>query len=267
MSKTGFRPETDGFAFVNSWQYDEQEKTEIRELLQVGLQSTREVLRHLPGGPLLLFVLGDLRSEVTTWVNDALVEPYGLCGGMAFAAADYFRSDTHIPRGAQNDRPTRDTPEGKALRQYIRGRLLDSLLLNGVTFLAWMANLHGLADWGPLRGGPGWLRNESQKHWRLLKQHIDGGNPWPIGLVGETRDPTLNHQVLAYGYEDSSDGTGTIYVYDMNCPGEEQTLALDFRGEALTAKEDCGSSKRGGLRGFFCEAYLPEPEPPAIDWP
>jgi hypothetical protein len=100
-------------------------------------------------------------------------------------------------------------------------------------------------------------------HWRHLKRHIDAGEPWPIGLVGTTKDPFTNHQVLACGYDERGDGRGTIYIYDMNCPGAEQTIELDFRGESLLADESCPGG-RGSLRGFFCEDYTPS-QPPSVN--
>ena len=74
MSKTDFRPETHGFAFVNSWRHDEEELEEVRTVIQDAISNTRALMSYLPGGLLLSFILGDLRTEVTTWVNEALVE-------------------------------------------------------------------------------------------------------------------------------------------------------------------------------------------------
>ena len=81
--------------------------------------------------------------------------------------------------------------------------------------------------------------------------------------MGTTNDPFSNHQVLATGYDDDGGGRGTIYLYDMNCPGAEQTIRLDFSGESLLAEESCLGA-RGKLQGFFCEEYLPV-RPPALD--
>jgi hypothetical protein len=267
MPRTAFRPETHGFAFVNSWQLDAEEVDEVRSVFTNGIADTRKILRRIPGGRLLWRALRDVRTEMTTWINESLVEPYGLCGGMAFAALDYFRRDLELPRGAERGLPTNYTSDGQQLREYLRKRLIDSLGLNVGTFLSWMAIQHRISPKGVLRGGPGWLLAESKKQWSILKKDVEAGRPRPIGLVGTANDPTLNHQVLAYGYDDPGDGTGTIYLYDMNCPGREQTIQLDFRGKVLEAEEDCRSSGRGSLRGFFCETYIPELNPPRIDWP
>ena len=271
MPKTNFRPETHGFAFGNRWEHDQEETDEVRKLPRDGIYATRTFLSLIPGGPLLWFALRDITRRLNSWIEGALVEPYGLCGGMAFAALDYYHAGLAVPRGKEKGQPTQASSEGRVLRDYIWRRLIDSLVLNTATFLTWMAILHLISDRGPFRGGPGWLCKQSEKQWKALKKHIDAGRPWPIGLVGTTTNPTLNHQVVAYDYEDSGDGTGTIFVYDMNCPEEDPdkqpTIEVDFRGQTLEASEDCANSQRGPLQGFFCETYMSKPNPPRIRWP
>jgi hypothetical protein len=132
-----------------------------------------------------------------------------------------------------------------------------------------MFRLHHLeADSWPLRGGPAWLAKQTLNEWKKLKAHLDAGEPWPLGLVGQTSNPTLNHQVLAIGYEELDDGTGIVFLYDMNCPGEDRRIKLRVDGqEVKITGEDCPSGPRGNLQGFFCERYERDPNPPAIDWP
>jgi hypothetical protein len=186
-------------------------------------------------------------------------DSYGLCGGMAFAALDYHRAGTQIPRGLdRDDIPTRDTAEGAALRHYLWERLIDSLEANLATFLAWMGMLHLVPEW-PFGGGAGWLRDESRKQWSVLKKHIDAGEPWPIGLIGSSRMAFNNHQVLACGYTETS-STGTLQLYDMNCPGVTNTIRINLEGDSLahTGAETCASNARGMTKGFFCEKYSPK---------
>jgi hypothetical protein len=270
MPKTNFRPDTHGFAFVNRWTLDYQEINSTRRQLRDGIGAIRtpiqSVLVALRVAPGLRRALEETSAEMIGWVDNAAVEPYGLCGGMAFAALDYYLAGRDVPRGASKGHPTDQTPEGKRLRDYLTKRLADSLALNVGTFLVWMAILQDTSGNGPFAGGAGRLRRESEKQWRKLKRIINRGQPIPLGLVGTTEDPTQNHQVLAYGYDDPGDGTGTIWVYDMNCPGKERAIEVDFRGEVLKAEEDCPSSMRGSLRGFFCEEYVREFNPPRVDW-
>ena len=261
MPRTSFTPETNGFAFVNSWTLDETESNQIRDILTAAVNTALVTLSPVLLVPLVFLGVG---RSLATWVASGLPETYGLCGGMAFAALDYYESGLPLPRGTGPlDQPTRKTPREATLRAYLWQRLLQSLTTGRVAAytLAWMGALHLMPKRWPLRGGDPWLLRNSREHWDRLKRHIDAGEPWPIGLVGTTTDPFMNHQVVAYGYDDSGNGTGTIYVYDMNCPGAEQTIQLDFRGEALVASERCPGA-RGQLRGFFCEAYSPEQPPP-----
>jgi hypothetical protein len=271
MPRTSFRPEINAFAFANSWTFDENEPDQVRDIFASAINGALVLLGGpFLGGTLAAFGIG---RTLTDWVTRAVVIPYGLCGGMAFAALDYYKTGLAIPRGTGPwDQPTRATPEGARLRTYLWERLLDSLKDNVASVLAWMAVLHQVPKGWPFRGGPRWLLAESKEHWNTLKKHIDAGEPWPLALVGTAQDPTSNHQVLAYGYEDPGDGTGTIYVYDMNSPGfcppesqtaTEQTIAVDFRGEMLAAMESCPNGARGPLRGFFCEVYR-QVQPPDL---
>jgi len=269
MPKTNFKPEVNAFAFANSWKFDKQEPDQVRDIFAKAVNSALVLL----AGPFwggILAGLG-LGRVLTDWVTRATVIPYGLCGGMAFAALDYYKKGLPIPRGTGPwDQPTRATPQGAELRTYLWKRLLNSLEDNVATVLYWMAVLHRVPKMWPFRGGSPWLLARSKEHWIELKRHLDAGEPWPIALVGTTQDPTSNHQVLAYGYDDPRDGTGTIYVYDMNSPGfcppdslgaTEQTIAIDLRGEGLVATESCPNEARGPLQGLFCEVYHPMQPP------
>ncbi|MGH2627777.1 MAG: hypothetical protein ACRDHY_14135 [Anaerolineales bacterium] len=263
MPKTSFRPETHGFAFANSWILDETESRQMRDILSSAVNAALMAVSPVLFAPLVVLGLGRGLGRA---IAGGLPQVYGLCGGMAFAALDYYTRGLPLPRGTgPSDQPTRKTPKGATLRTYLWQRLLQSLTVGGAgaLMLANMAALHLMPKRWPFRGGAPWLLARSKSNWIRLKRHIDAGEPWPIGLVGTTKDPFTNHQVLAYGYDDNGDGRGTIYVYDMNCPGAEQTLRVDFRGESLQAEESCPGA-RGPLRGFFCEIYSPA-EPPSLE--
>ncbi len=268
MPKTNFRPEVDGFAFINSWVYDDNETQEVRALLQ-GAASLTGILRSvLPANPLVGLISRDVQNQLIPSINNALLERYGLCGGMAFAALDYYSNpNRNIPRGTDsNVQPTRDTPQGAILRSYLWRRLIDSLTANVSTFLLWIAFLHHVPDNAWLGGGPRWLSRQSLKECQKLKRYLDAGQPWPVGLVGTTPVATEDHQVVAYDYTESSDGSTTFYLYDMNCPGTGKTTTITFGDGRLKAVEQC-SGGRGPLQGFFCEQYAINPDPPAVSWP
>jgi hypothetical protein len=262
MPRTDFSPQIHGFAFANSWTLDETERDQLRAVLATAVNGALIALSPL-FAPLAVLGLG---RSLSGWIADGLPDSYGLCGGVAFAALDYYKSGRPLPTGSgPSDQPTRATPKGAALRAYLWQRMLQSLTTGraGTLTLAWMGALHLLPEGWPFRGGPQWLLARSKEHLAELRGHIDAGEPWPIGLVGTTTDPFSNHQVLAYGYHDHEGGTSTIYVYDMNCPGREQTIGVDFSGVGLVASESCRGS-RGPLQGFYCAAYSAT-QPPALD--
>jgi hypothetical protein len=278
MSRTRFRPETDGFAFTNSWTFDSTEISILTNIVSTAVDAIEIVLSPIITaalGPVLIaeaavpFIGPWLVYETVKKANDAIVnaivgaidaKPYGLCGGMAFSSLDYFVKGWVVPRGTgSGDQPQRTTPTGTALRDYIWSRLIKSLEDNAGTFLQWMAVLH-------FEGGPGgtWLRDQTRAHLALLKVRIDVGMPVTVGLIGTTWNPMNNHQVLVYGYQDNPDGTCTLFVYDNNAPNVESTIQLDFSGSALSAAESCASNDRGPLRGLFCTSYGPQTPPRAV---
>ena len=269
MTKTKFTPAVNGFAFANSWTFDETETTKVRALLTTSIGDALKSGNMISGTFLAILGAG---SKVADQIAAGLPQNYGLCGGMAYAALDYFKAGRPIPRGrGPRDWPTRATPDGTVLRDYLWKRFLDSLSTGGagVATLAWQIVLYRVPAGWPFRGGPPWLLARSKEQWAILKKHIDAGEPWPMVLVGATKNPFDNHHVLAYGYDDPGDGTGTIYIYDMNSPGNcpagagdavGQSLRVDFRGQMLTAAESCPGA-RGPLRGFLCSAYTPSQPP------
>jgi len=94
----------------------------------------------------------------------------GLCGGMAYAALDYFNARIPIP--SQDYRPA----EGHFLQQFIYGRQSDSLLSN-------------IDKWTELLSDVGWLRTGEFFNWGLqgtgggrieeLRSFLDRGVPVP----------------------------------------------------------------------------------------
>ena len=271
MPRTQYRPETDGFAFKNTWQFDSTETGVLEGLVTDAVGVIEVILSPFiwaAEGPVLAAELGVpfigpwLVAKTIEAENNAIVnaivgaitaKSYGLCGGMAFASLDYWLKSWVMPRGTgPADQPQRTSPTGTALRNYIWTRLLQSVKDNVGTFLQWMAVLH-------FEGGPGatWLRDQTLVELGKLKARINAGTPVTIGLIGTTWNPLDNHQVLVYGYDDNPDGTTTLFIYDNNAPGVELTTRLDFSGATLAATEsiDYASGDRGPLRGLFCTTY------------
>ena len=147
------------------------------------------------------------------------IDTAGLCGGMVYAALDYYK--------ANKTRPLQDyTPTtGTALRDYIYERQVDSIESNADKWLEII--------WNPLG-----IRDSEFFHWGLqkdarvkeLRAAIDAGKPVPLGLksIGAF---TGGHQVLAIGYTLGAYDANLrgypnmkIMVYDPNFPNQTRTI-------------------------------------------
>lgn len=171
---------------------------------------------------------------------------YGLCGGMCFAATDFFHTGKIIP--------TYTEEEDISLKffMYLWNRQLDSLKPSLVRKLfQWM-----------LRDDISLAR--SIKRWEMpkVRSEIDQNNPSVLALVRVKgiSDPTKNHQVLAIGYEfDTGLELMTINIYDPNYPKEDHALTMDFSNPSQGIKLQ--HSKDGSQRGFFKIDYKQETPP------
>jgi hypothetical protein len=276
MSRTTFRPETDGFLFSNSWSFGYHEKTSAQLIAQIVTDAAKKsqaavlpTIVACPGekiapimGPRLVYAAAEKESTrlLRKMTRSCNLATYGLCGGMAFAALDYWGKNWVVPRGiGPNDQPQRTTASGAALRNYIWARFIGSLQENVATFLEWMLVLHF-----PCGPGASWLRDQTWAQFQILKKRIDYGVPVAIGLIGTTTNPFNNHQVLVYGYAQHSRHRFSLFMYDSNHPNVEATTILDFSGAQLSALEEYPSAARGPLRGVFCERYFPATPPAAV---
>ena len=187
----------------------------------------------------------------------------GLCGGMVFAALDYWHTRS-VPPAA---RPAPDTP----LYHYLIRRLIDSWHLPaGVAqYYQWMnlpdgdtgfdvAGQHIVTD-----RGLAWRTIGTQ--WPQIAAGLDHGTPAALGVVtvasASPADLGLNHQVLAYRY-DSSPAQVTIWVYDPNS-GQNDGIHIRFdpRTPAKPATFTHNLHIGRPIRGFFRTGYAPAPPP------
>lgn len=235
MSKTAFVPELYGFHFGNG--FTNQVKIEIAGL-SIGSFTT-----------------------------------YGRCGGMAFAALDYF----HLGRPA----PTHDAddfggpavpPDGSPLADYIYTRLLDSFNLDNVAKFITMTESLDHSTWIALppadnRGTP---RITKQDEIPKLRSQLDQGIPVALGLVGASSIGDIgskNHQVVAYDYA-IRPGTTTIdiWIYDCNHPDTRPmlTTVTDGSSNDFVVETIDGAPVGDPWRGFFVESYSPR-QPSYVD--
>jgi len=159
-----------------------------------------------------------------------------LCGGMAYAALDYFFSKMPIP-----DQPFRPASQ-TTLRAYIYDRQVASIMDN---LDKWSEYVTGVAVG---------LRNTEFFNWGIssriaeLRYFLDQGIPCVICLMG---GHGWGHQVVAYSYTmgryDGNLGNYVedfkIHVYDPNFHDPKQTIVADrargaFRREGFAVSED-----------------------------
>jgi hypothetical protein len=225
MTAEGFLPSRHGFAFDNAW------------------PEQPAVVLPTPFGDIGIGNAGG-----------------GLCGGMVFAALDYWL----VERAPRLERPRAGDP----LFRYIVDRLIDSWHVPaGVAqYYQWMS-LPGADHVIKLFGrqviterGLGWRTVRVQ--WPQIKKDLDRGLPVPIGVVTvasrSPKDLALNHQVLAFGYR--ADGSQvTVQVYDPNRGRRDDiTVRMDTSApaKAVAFDHNLGLGRRP-VRGFFRVAYTP----------
>lgn len=190
----------------------------------------------------------------------------GLCGGMAFAAADLHAFGIPPATLASDAVPGEGTP----LFNYLVDRLVASFdLPRGLArYCEWMALPD--EDQGPIAG----VAQRTRAGWPDIQRVLDHQDPAPLGLVRvhstDLRDLGKNHQVLAFGYDlDPATSGLTLYLYDPNVPRQDVRMSC-----CLDPAQPLGLTYSAGQppRGFFRTPYAPrDPRPalisrPAVPW-
>jgi murein DD-endopeptidase MepM/ murein hydrolase activator NlpD/uncharacterized protein YgiM (DUF1202 family) len=164
----------------------------------------------------------------------------GLCGGMCFTALDYFLSG--LPR------PDFSNPNqiDKKTLSYLCQRQIDSLKLPVVIkFLEWM-----LLEENTLA-----VRMARYEVPRIRK-NLDNDQPVVLGLVRVRGlgNPTLNHQVIATGYEfNPTTKDLLLQIYDPNYPLKDVDIRINLAHPSSGINLTQSSGER--LRGFFVLPY------------
>ena len=187
----------------------------------------------------------------------------GLCGGMVFAAVDYWHAAIAPPAA-------RPAP-GQPLYRYLVQRLIDSWHLPaGVAeYYQWM-NLPdgdtGVEVFGQhvvAERGVAWHTIGTQ--WPQIAAVLDSGVPAALGVVtmasANPADLGVNHQVLAYGYSASASKV-TVQVYDPNS-GRNDGIYIRFDPRSPTKPTTFAHNLNiaDPVRGFFRTAYAPATPP------
>jgi hypothetical protein len=174
----------------------------------------------------------DVKTHGFRFTNDFKNTPFGppisvvtsgLCGGMSYAALDFYLAGLAIPK--QTYRPAHSF----VLQSYLYQRQETSLLENVVKWIDYHNNPFGsrnveIFNWG--------LREQLA----VLRTYIDRGVPVPLGLKWTGGDLVgKDHQVLAIGYDmgkykgdvGSDKEDLKIFLSEPNYPGEGITLVVD----------------------------------------
>ena len=154
----------------------------------------------------------------------------GLCGGMCFAALDYFKAGQRPPAVAD-----------ERLLDYLRGRQVDSLRVT--TILKIIEGLLLEVDERKAR----LLGREVPK----LRRRLDKGQPAVLALLypHAQAGQAASHFVIAVGYDlDERTSQLSFNLYDPNQPGTTQRLAVSLSS---------GNLKYGSapLAGFILIPY------------
>jgi hypothetical protein len=166
---------------------------------------------------------------------------YGLCGGMCFAALDFYYAGKPIPSQVT-------VPDvGSSLHLYLVDRQVESLSLP--------AGLMKVLEWMILNDTEVGRRTASQEFPKLRKR-IDRGDPAVLALIRTSgiSDPGHNHQVVARAYKyGDTDKKVEIVLYDPNHPEQEPRLTMDFSDprSGISPAQSSGEP----LRGFFLMDY------------
>lgn len=228
----GFLPSTHGFRFTNSWPDEPLKRINLRiGTIPIGKASN------------------------------------GLCGGMCFAARDWFEARRAMPAISK---PPADRTR---LREFLVDRLIDSFdLPGGVIPYATLMSTRYPDDDGDILATLGQVPSRAtlltRRMWPQLKATIDAGHPCPLGLVmvvsDDPADLRHHHQVLAYAYQ--LRGTALcVWVYDPNSPLDDRiTIAFDTartdRPVAVTHNVD----SRGVMACAFVPKYVAATPPAGV---
>lgn len=164
---------------------------------------------------------------------------YGLCGGMCFAALDYYHAGLPVPAGSGGL---------EALSRYLHRRQWDSIRGPAVPWRTLVWSLRGDAHVAALT---------RRQEWPRLRAQMERGEPAVLVLMRSHgwRHLTSNHQVVAVACEeDEAAQQATLWLYDPNYPGQTPTLRFDlaespqFDGQHSTGETD---------RAFFVQRYRP----------
>jgi hypothetical protein len=186
----------------------------------------------------------------------------GLCGGMSFAALDYYFAGWPIPTHWPGDYPGPGVPPSPSrLRDEIFRRHLNSvgfeptalgIPVPGQSLRVKPADPHNLIAYPRLRVAPtSRLRATLAAELKRAADALGAGRPIPIGLVSPG-NLFRSHQVVGLGLVQGAP-TSTLYLYDCRSPGVTATLVVTPAQPSCVLEAPGDEPER--WRAFFVERY------------
>lgn len=192
------------------------------------------------------------------FVNDIRIADFsfttsGRCGGMVYAALDYYNTGTIVP--ADKSLPA----DGTTLAEYIWNRqeksLEDILPDFVVKTISPFESDHDRFMWGV----------HPQGQLSVLKKCVDSNRPVPLGLISVQRGFDGHHQVLGIGYDilGSREQDVRVHIYDSNYPDMVITLIPDPSRNCFQASYGGGSLTHDIWRTYFVSGSYQCVKPPS----
>lgn len=186
------------------------------------------------------------------WEIFGFIRGHFLCGGMVYAALDYFGTRKPIPS------TTTPTPVGTPLNDYIHSRQSTA---HGYTVRRLVASKVALFFTASREQ---WFVDSLASEFDKIRSHIAGGKPVPLFLV---KDGFTGHHVLVIGCASSpSIENPILLIYDPNRPGDIGRIFVDYQGKKLLNSSSSAASGTP-MVGFFVDPNYTEKTPPDIDRP
>ncbi len=191
----------------------------------------------------------------------------GLCGGMTFAALDYFFAGRPIPTHTTDDYPPPGVPPAtSALRAEIFRRHLSSvgfepsskgIPVPGQSVRVIPGDLRNLLRYPRLRSASTTsLAKTLDAEVNAATSALAAGRPIAIGLVS-AGSLFQSHQVAAVGFDDSQPASVRIYVYD--CRNPDLTGVLTVTPANVTCVLEIPGQSPEPWRAFFVSRYTSSP--------
>lgn len=183
------------------------------------------------------------------------IKTAGLCGGMVYAALDYWSANKTIP--VQDYPPNAAQP----LRHWINQRQADSMLATATDWLTLsLMTKDAMFKFGATRANVDFMTSA-----------IAANRPLPVGL--HQTEGKQDHQVLVVGYELGAYSAAwggypnlKLKVYDPNHPKELRTLQADTANKYWYDPAEPSSTRHHWAGFFFDDGYVAA-NPPTITTP